>query len=239
MVDPILIVVNITFVSGILFGAFSFLVRDSDRVHRLLQEEQELSDRLLLNVLPKEIAPVLKAGSVLFADIPGSMKLFTEEKPENIVDWLNEVFSMFDRLVDKYRLEKIRTIGDEYMVASGVPTPRADHAHAIAHLALEMRDGLLNLSPRYGRSMEFRIGINSGPLIAGVIGITKFHYDLWGHTVNIASRMESHGEEGKIQIAQGTYDLIKDDFHCESRGLIRVKGAGQMETWFLSSKNGL
>jgi adenylate cyclase len=248
LVNPIMFIVNIGLCSGLLFGALSFLGRGRDRTHELLKNEQKRSERLLLNVLPEEIVPLLKSessttakhydsASVLFADIPGSMQLFADTNPEHIVDWLNEVFSMFDHLVNKYGLEKIRTIGDEYMVASGGPTARPDHAHALAHLAIEMCERLREVSPRYWRRMSFRIGINSGPLIAGVIGKTKFHYDLWGQTVNIASRMESLGVEGKIQIAPGTYDLIKEDFFCESRGVIAVKGAGQMETWFLRNEN--
>jgi adenylate cyclase len=154
-------------------------------------------------------------------------------KPVEVVDWLNEVFSMFDHLIDKYGVEKIRTIGDNYMVASGVPSPRIDHAKAIAALALDMLDGLEDIPERNGKRINFRLGINSGPVVAGVIGKSKFQYDLWGDTVNVASRMESHGKPGKVQISAATYALIKDDFDCEYRGTIQIKGKQELETWFL------
>ena len=206
--------------------------------------EREKANKLLLNVLPKEIARILKtseqtiadyydSASVLFADIVGSTPLFSELEAAEVVDWLNEVFSMFDRLVEKYHLEKIRTIGDNYMVASGVPISRPDHAHAIALLAIDMLQGLKALPARNGKRIEFRLGINSGPLVAGVIGTIKFHYDLWGDTVNIASRMESHGEVGKVHITKATYELLMEDFECLPRGTIPIKGKGKMETWFL------
>ena len=208
------------------------------------RKEQRRANKLLLNVLPEEIAPILKSkeqtiadhydsASVLFADIVGSTPLFSKLKPDEAVDWLNEVFSMFDHLVEKYDLEKIRTIGDNYMVASGVPVSRPDHARAIVLLALDMLEGLKKLPARHGKRIEFRLGINSGPLVAGVIGKTKFHYDLWGDTVNTASRMESHGEVGKVHITQATYELVKDDFQCVPRGTIPIKGKGEMKTWFL------
>jgi guanylate cyclase len=208
--------------------------------------ERENANRLLLNVLPREIAPILKesdrtiadhydSASVLFADIVGSTPLFATMEPEEAVDWLNEVFSAFDGLVEDCGLEKIRTIGDNYMVAAGVPTRRPDHANALARLALDMISAAQDVSKLNGQRIEFRIGINSGPLVAGVIGTTKFHYDVWGDTVNVASRMESHGKPGRVHITESTYALIKDDFVCESRGPIEVKGKGEMETWFVKS----
>jgi guanylate cyclase len=153
-----------------------------------------------------------------------------------MVDLLNEVFSSFDTLADKYGLEKIRTIGDNYMIASGVPVPRADHAHALAGVALEMMSHVDRHRPAHAVRLRFRLGMNSGAAVAGVIGRRKFHYDLWGDAVNTASRMESHGVPGKIQIARPTYDLINDDFVCVPRGSIEVKGKGQMETWFLEGR---
>lgn len=208
--------------------------------------ERENANRLLLNVLPREIAPILKesdrtiadhydSASVLFADIVGSTPLFATMEPEEAVDWLNEVFSAFDGLVENCGVEKIRTIGDNYMVASGVPTRRADHAIGLAQLALDMISASRDVSRLNGQRIEFRIGINSGPLVAGVIGTSKFHYDVWGDTVNVASRMESHGEPGRVQISASTYELIKDEFVCEPRGPIEVKGKGKMETWFVTS----
>lgn len=205
------------------------------------------ADNLLLNILPAPIAARLKESSetiadgysevtVLFADIVGSTLLFSQSEPAEAVDWLNEVFTMFDRLVERYGLEKIRTIGDNYMVASGVPIPRDDHAQAMALFALDMVRGLEEVPARRGKSLVFRVGINSGPLVAGVIGRSKFQYDLWGDTVNIASRMESHGEAGKVHITGATYELLKDDFECVSRGVVPIKGKGKMETWFLVAR---
>ena len=218
-----------------------------DAAMEMLHQEQEKSDRLLLNVLPKEIVPALKEDdatvadhfesvSVLFADVVGFTSLSERLPPREMADLLNEVFSFFDTLADEYGLEKIRTIGDNYMIASGVPVPRADHAHALAGMALDMVSHVGQ--PRGGRDvkLQFRLGMNSGPAVAGVIGRQKFHYDLWGDAVNTASRMESHGVPGKIQIARPTYDLIKDDFVCVPRGLVEVKGKGQMETWFLEGR---
>jgi len=208
--------------------------------------ERENANRLLLNVLPREIAPILKesdrtiadhydSASVLFADIVGSTPLFATMEPKEAVDWLNEVFSVFDGLVEQCGLEKIRTIGDNYMVAAGVPTRRSDHAIALARLALDMTNAAQDVSKLNGQRVEFRIGINSGPLVAGVIGTTKFHYDVWGDTVNVASRMESHGQPGRVHITASTYALIKDEFVCEPRGPIEVKGKGEMQTWWVTS----
>ena len=150
--------------------------------------------------------------------------------PVELVELLNEVFSYFDLLVEKYRLEKIKTIGDCYMVAAGIPQPRTDHAHILTRMGLEVREYFAQHQFQ-GRQFAFRIGINSGPVVAGVIGHMKFAYDLWGDAVNTASRMESHGIGGEIQITQSTYELIKNDFVCEPRGLICVKGKGEMEVW--------
>jgi class 3 adenylate cyclase len=153
--------------------------------------------------------------------------------PEEMVGLLNDLFSYFDTLIEKYDLEKIRTIGDNYMVASGVPRPRADHAQALARLALEMLEYSCSSSKLKDKPFQLRIGINSGPVVAGVIGRKKFQYDIWGEAVNTASRMESQGLPGKIQITQVTYDKIKDTFTCQPRGAIPVKGVGEMNTWFL------
>lgn len=206
--------------------------------------ERIKANNLLLNVLPREITPVLKGGkttiadyydsaSVLFADIVGSTPLFSDLEPAEAVDWLHEVFTLFDRLVEKHEVEKIRTIGDNYMVVSGAPTPRANHAQRLAALALDMVQGLDALPDRSGKRLAFRLGINSGPMVAGVIGQTKFHYDVWGDTVNTASRMESHGEAGKVHITRSTYELLKDEFECVYRGQIPVKGKGDMDTWYV------
>ena len=206
--------------------------------------ERRRADGLLLNILPAEIAPRLKAGertiadhydsaSVLFCDMVGSTPLFAGMTASDAVDWLNEVFSMFDRLVERHGLEKIRTIGDNYMVAAGAPRRRPDHAQACVRLALDMIDGLARLPPRNGQRMAFRFGVHSGPLIAGVIGERKFQYDLWGDTVNTASRMESQGEVGRVHVSDATRVLIENEFECESRGEMEIKGKGSMRTWFV------
>lgn len=209
---------------------------------------QEKSETLLLNILPKEIAEILKSdqrtiadqfegASVMFADIVDFTPMSKNMSPSELVNLLNEVFSYFDLLSDKYELEKIKTIGDCYMVASGIPRPRADHAQVLTRMALEMTEHVAR-NEFQGRKLAFRIGINSGPVVAGVIGRKKFIYDLWGDVVNAASRMESHGESGCIQITRETYDIIKDEFVCEPRGVIEVKGQGEMETWFVTGLKG-
>ena len=168
--------------------------------------------------------------SVLFADIVGFTPMSAEMEPNEMVDQLNEVFSHFDALAVHHGCEKIRTIGDAYMVAAGVPTPTEDHAQAISAMALEML--------AYARTtpLSFRLGINSGPVVAGVVGTSKFQYDIWGDTVNTASRMESHGEPDRIQITEATYQLIKDTFETTPRGHIEVKGKGSLPTWFLDGQ---
>jgi adenylate cyclase len=245
-------VVTIFFVMNVLAPAslaiivLQYFVGQKDIAMNLLQREQEKSERLLLNVLPAGIAETLKdetqtstiadsfeAVSVLFADVVGSTQLTVELSPRHMVELLNDVFSYFDTLVEKYGLEKIRTIGDNYMVASGVPEPRADHAIALAGMAVEMNDYLHHRPSTKQTDLKFRIGMNSGPVVGGVIGNTKFHYDIWGDAVNTASRMESHGLPGKIQITSEAYELLRDDFVCERRGMVDVKGKGMMETWFL------
>ena len=202
---------------------------------------QQKSETLLLNILPKEIVAILKnkprtiadqydSASILFADAVEFTPLSETMAATELVELLNEVFSHFDDMADKYGLEKIKTIGDCYMVASGVPRPRSDHAQALIAMALDMRD-YVRQHEFLGHKLAFRIGVNSGPVVAGVIGHDKFIYDLWGDAVNTASRMESHGQAGTIQITRATYELIKDDFVCELRGTVDVKGKGGIEVW--------
>ena len=209
---------------------------------------QQRSETLLLNILPKEISEALKTDrgaiaahydsvSVLFADVVEFTPMAATMPPLHLVGLLNEVFQCLDDLVEKYELEKIKTIGDCYMVAAGVPRERSDHAIALVRFALDMREAAA--SRTFGdRKLAFRIGINSGPVVAGVIGRKKFTYDLWGAAVNVASRMESHGESGAIQITCNTYDLVKDQFECESRGTIKVKGTDAMEVWHVIGRKG-
>ncbi len=209
-----------------------------------LQAEQAKSEQLLLNILPMPIANRLKqqeqtiaddfpSATVLFADIVGFTELSGEVSPIELVEILNVVFSEFDYLAEKHSLEKIKTIGDAYMVVGGLPTPSLTHAEAIAHMALDMLDTIEQFAKETGKNFQIRIGINTGPVIAGVIGTKKYIYDLWGDTVNIASRMESQGLPGKIQVTSAAYHLLKQKFSLESRGLIDVKGKGQMECYLL------
>jgi guanylate cyclase len=207
---------------------------------------QQRSEMLLLNILPREISEALKAGprtiaahyegvSILFADVVSFTPMAATMTPLKLVDLLNEVFQCFDELVDKYDLEKIKTIGDCYMAAAGVPRPRADHAQAIVSLALDMQAAVA-ARDFCGHRLAFRIGINSGPVVAGVIGRKKFSYDLWGAAVNVASRMETYGLSGAIQITRSTYELVKDDFLLEPKGIVEVRGAGALEIWHVSGR---
>jgi adenylate cyclase len=221
------------------FGSLFYFVRQRDRF-------QQESDDLLHNILPDSVATRLKESqamiadshesvSVLFADVVDFTPLSAGMSAEDLVSLLNSIFSRFDQLVDERGLEKIKTVGDEYMVAAGLPESRRDHASAIADLALAMRDQLA--SDRFdGHRIRMRIGINSGPVVAGIIGTHKFAYDLWGDVVNTASRMESEGIEGSIQITESTYRLIDDTFVCEPRGTVSVKGKAPMETYILVSR---
>jgi len=231
---------NLVAVLIIFFATLEYFVRERNRF-------QQESDDLLRNILPDEIAEQLKhdshmiaqrfeSASVLFADVVDFTPMSAGMTPEELVTLLDDVFSDFDELVQKYGLEKIKTIGDCYMVAAGVPVPRQDHAHALARLALDIRERVASRDYN-GHRLRFRIGIASGPLVAGIIGRQKFVYDLWGDTVNTASRMESHGEAGLIQITRETYELIARNFPCESRGTIEVKGKGELPVWYLLDRD--
>ena len=212
-----------------------------------LHYEQEQGERLLLNILPKVIAQRLKQlestiadnfeeVTVLFADIVGFTELSARFPPAQVVELLNRIFSAFDELSDYYGLEKIKTIGDAYMVVGGLPTPRPDHAEATANMALDMQQVITKFNNQNNQTLSIRIGINTGPVVAGVIGIKKFSYDLWGDTVNIASRMESQGLPDKIQVTEFTYKKLQDNYLFEERGTIQVKGKGKMTTYFLGGK---
>lgn len=211
---------------------------------RALGTERRRSESLLLNVLPKPIADRLKrepgiiadpyeAATVIFADVVNSTPLTVELSPRELVGLLDEYVRHFDTLSERYGVEKIRTIGDNYMAVAGVPRPRPDHAQAVARLALGMLAYCDERRSTGARCLDFRIGLNSGPVVGGVIGQSKFVFDIWGDPVNTASRMESHGEAGRIQITEATYSLIKDEFVCEPRGVIEVKGKGPLRTYFL------
>jgi class 3 adenylate cyclase len=222
-------------------------VTERIRTQQELQAEKERSESLLLNMLPATIAKKLKHSrasmadgfeevSVLFADIVGFTELSSRMSPTQVVGLLNRIFSIFDNLCDRHKLEKIKTIGDAYMVVSGLPHPRADHADAIANMALDMQEAVSKIKAIEGTQISMRIGINSGPVVAGVIGTKKFIYDLWGDTVNVASRMESLGIAEAIQVTEATYMRICDKFNLEQRGMISVKGKGEMMTYWLSGK---
>ncbi|MGH7969477.1 MAG: adenylate/guanylate cyclase domain-containing protein, partial [Limisphaerales bacterium] len=202
-----------------------------------LQAERERSERLLLNTLPECIAERMKNGettiadqhpevSVLLADLVGFTSLAAHVAPEQIVGFLNEVFSSFDLLAERRRLEKIKTIGDGYMVAGGVPVRREDHAQAVAALALEMRAALNRFNQEYEISVKLRIGISSGPVVAGVIGRKKFAYDIWGETVNTACRLESGARPGEILVSQPTYEMLKHSFIFDEKRILEPKGRG-------------
>lgn len=213
-----------------------------------IQEERERSERLLLNVLPVPVAERLKQTqdiiadsvedvSVMFVDIVDFLPLSTSMPPVEMVQMLNNVFSTFDALVDQYKLEKIKTSGDSYMVVGGLPLPRADHLESIAEMALDIVACIPKFSPRPdGKPFQVRIGIHSGPVVAGVIGIKKFAYDIWGDTVNIASRMESQGVPNSIQVTESVYERLQQCCQFEPRGEIWVKGKGNMMTYLLTGR---
>ncbi|HEY9699013.1 MAG TPA: adenylate/guanylate cyclase domain-containing protein [Trichocoleus sp.] len=212
--------------------------------------EQEKSEKLLLNILPEPIANQLKEGessiangfaeaTILFADLVNFTKLSEKMHPTQLVSMLNEIFSQFDSLTEKHGLEKIKTIGDAYMVVGGLPIPRTDHAEAIAEMALDMQSEILRFNQKRGQDCDIRIGINTGPVVAGVIGTKKFIYDLWGDTVNVASRMESHGIVGEIQVTVPTYERLQHRYTFQPRGSIHVKGKGEMTTYLLTGRKTL
>lgn len=212
-----------------------------------LEVEQAKSERLLLNILPKAIAEQLKKDegiiaesfaevSVLFADMVNFTDLSARISAAETVHLLNEVFSRFDNLAERHHLEKIKTIGDAYMVVAGVPVAMENHAEALAEMALDMHTEMIEYAAQSPHAPQIRIGISSGPVIAGIIGRKKFIYDLWGDTVNMASRMESHGVVDAIQVTEGTYERISDKYDLESRGMIQVKGRGEMMTYLLKGR---
>jgi PAS domain S-box-containing protein len=220
------------------------------RAEQALRLEKNKSERLILNILPKPIAEQLKQfqgslaeqfaeATILFADIVGFTPLAAQMPPLELLNLLNQIFSVFDKLAEKHGVEKIKTIGDAYMVAGGLPIPKDDHAEAIAQMALDMQQAIGQFQIQQGESFQIRIGINTGPVVAGVIGIKKFSYDLWGDAVNVASRMESSGIPGRIQVTAATKERLQDKYLFEERGAIAVKGKGKMISyWLIGRKEG-
>jgi len=245
------IAVAVAFTAGL---ATERVLRYSYRQGRIIQIQDELlewerqrSEALLANMLPEAIAARLKDSpgaiadghdqlTVLFADVVGFTPLAARLAPAEVVELLNQVFTAFDELARTHGVEKIKTIGDAYMAVAGIPTQRADHAHAVASLALDMASTIEDLRRSTGHSLEFRIGIESGPAVAGVIGTSKFAYDLWGDTVNTAARLESHGVPSRIQVGEGSYGLLRDHLAFTSRGLVELKGKGPTPAYFLDGR---
>src|SRR6185369_8769003 len=232
--STLMLVLNVAVGGTIVFTLLALFAKQRHDALTALRTEQDKAETLLLNILPRSIADKLKSdtqtiadsfssASILFADVVGFTPLSQRLSAAEVVGMLDRLFSYFDTLAERYGLEKIKTIGDCYMVAAGVPTPRADHAHAIARMALDMREAMSDADAVGDLGMELRIGINSGPVVAGVIGRKRFLYDLWGDAVNTASRMESHGSPGQIQITRATYELVEDEFVCEPRGTLEVR----------------
>jgi adenylate cyclase len=244
-------ILNIAVVIGSMVLALGYFANERDKLmaalnqqHRLLQEEQKRSERLLLSLLPKPVAEQLKENprsiarryseaTVLFADIVDFTRISAGLPPEKLVAWLNDLFTGFDRLTERYGLEKIKTVGDAYMAVAGVPTARSDHAEAAAELALALRMQVASRRAPNGEDLHLRIGMDTGPVVAGVIGTRKFSYDLWGDTVNVASRMESLGVPDHIQVTEATYRRISARYVFSEERRIVVKGMGAMTTYLL------
>jgi adenylate cyclase len=239
-----MLALNVTVGGTIVFTLLALFAAQRRNALAALRVEQAKAESLLLNILPRSIADKLKAepqriadqfssASILFADVVDFTPLSERLPPAEVVGLLDHLFSHFDALAERHGLEKIKTIGDCYMVAAGVPTPRPDHARALALMALDMQAAMRSVDEVGHLGLELRIGINSGPVVAGVIGRKRFLYDLWGDAVNTASRMESHGTSGQIQITRATKELLEDQFVCDPRGTIPIKGKGEMEAWYL------
>lgn len=238
-------VLNLTLNATVLFLVIAYVARIAARAEEAAERERERSDLLLLNILPEPVANRLRnapgdlvadryqEASVLFADIAGFTRHASQAEPEALVGFLNTVFRRFDAIVESHGLEKIKTLGDGYVVVSGVPVPRADHAEALAHAALSLRDAAGGLTDISGQPLAMRIGLATGPVIAGVIGSKKFFYDVWGDAVNMAARMQETGLPGRIHVTSEMARLLEGSFTLTARGAVEVKGKGSSETWFL------
>jgi len=237
-------VLNLLGVSTTVYLLLRYFIGERDRVLRALRLEQDKSERLLLNILPASIAERLKDGpeviadgfeavTVLFADIVGFTAFAQARPPAEVVAVLNRLFSAFDELADRHDLEKIKTIGDAYMVAGGLPVPRPDHHAAIADMALDMCSAMDRFRAETGIELTIRVGIDSGPVVAGVIGHRKFSYDVWGDTVNMASRMQEHGLPACIQVTANVYEQLRGRYEFQERGTVEVKSKGPTTTYLL------
>ena len=244
--SSMMLALNVVFGGTVVFVLLAFFAHQRRVALSELKVERDKAEALLLNVLPRSIADRLRteggtiadsfdSATVLFADVADFTPLAQRLPPAELVGLLDRLFSRFDELVERHGLEKIKTIGDCYMVAAGVPVPRPDHARATALLALDMRDAMQSTEWLGETGLELRIGIGSGAVVAGVIGRKRFLYDLWGDAVNTASRMESHGTPGEIQITHATRELLEGEFVCRPRGIVSVKGKGEMPTWYLDA----
>lgn len=234
-----------------IFATVYYAMREVSRAEAAMEVEYGRSEALLANILPATIAARLKDpahgviadryedASILFADIAGFTERASHMPPAELVRFLDRLYTTFDRLVDKHGLEKIKTTGDSYMVVSGVPQPRADHVEALAALALDISRAVGDLRDPTGRPVPLRIGMASGPVVAGVVGARRFFYDVWGDAVNVASRMESTDPEGRIQVPQDVYERLRDRFELEERGDVEIKGKGVMHTWYLVGRKPL
>ena len=235
---------NIMGTACILYGVMRYFQNQKEHTLQDLALEQARSEKLLLNILPKSIANRLKDNdmriadshdsvTILFADIVGFTKLTASMPPAELVELLSQLFSRFDQLAEQHGLEKIKTIGDGYMVVGGAPSALDNHASVIAKLALEMQQALVTFNTETDRNLQMRVGISSGAVVAGVIGTSKFAYDIWGDPVNLASRMEQTALLNTIQVSEATYKLIKKDYNLEPRGMVEVKGKGKVNTYLL------
>ena len=240
------LVLNVAGVSITSYFLLQYFVRERNRAMEALDREHTRSEGLLLNVLPPPIADRLKEretiadrfehATVLFADVVGFTPFAESLPPEQVVRVLDDLFSAFDRLAEEHALEKIKTIGDAYMVAAGVPVSRPDHLEAVIEMAIAMLRHMDAVRSE-GPDLHLRIGVDTGPVVAGVIGRSRFIYDVWGDTVNTASRMEHHGVADRIQVTSRVVDALSDSYSFESRGRIDVKGKGWMEAWLLAERS--
>ncbi|MGV0994020.1 MAG: adenylate/guanylate cyclase domain-containing protein [Mycobacterium sp.] len=231
--------------SLMIFATVWYAMREVTRAEAAMEVEYSRSEALLANILPAQVAQRLKDpahgviadryddASILFADIAGFTERASEIPPTELVRFLDRLYTTFDRLVDRHGLEKIKTTGDSYMVVSGVPTPRPDHTQAIAELALDMSKAVAGLRDPRGNPVPLRMGMAAGPVVAGVVGARKFFYDVWGDAVNVAARMETTDQEGRIQVPENVFERLRDEFILEERGEVDIKGKGVMRTWYL------